>query len=104
MKNKHLFPVDVNLASREKLLRVPGLGVKTVERILETRIHRKLKMEDLGKLHVPMNRVKYFVTALDSNPSAKILDSARFDSLIFSPEPMQLDLFSVAKSVLSGEL
>ena len=44
-----MFPLDVNRADREALLRVPGLGTKAVTRILETRRYRRLRLEDVGR-------------------------------------------------------
>jgi putative DNA modification/repair radical SAM protein len=50
LKHRDLFPLDVNRASREALLRIPGLGVKAVDRILAARAHRRLRLDDLGRL------------------------------------------------------
>ena len=48
LRNRERFPVDVNRADRELLLRVPGLGVKSVNRILASRRQRTLRLDDLG--------------------------------------------------------
>lgn len=50
LKHRERFPVDVNRADREMLLRVPGLGTKAVKRILSTRRHRTLRLDDVAKL------------------------------------------------------
>ena len=71
------FPLDVNLAPRERLLRVPGLGAKTVERILSARRHRALRMEDLARLRVPLAKVRPFLLAADHRPVGHLLDSTR---------------------------
>lgn len=94
LRHRNFFPVDVNRAPRSKLLRVPGFGVKTVERILELRRLQKLRLEDIGKMHVPMHRSKYFITASNSNPHAHLLESDRVASLLATPESEQLSLFS----------
>ncbi|MCA0201311.1 MAG: putative DNA modification/repair radical SAM protein [Proteobacteria bacterium] len=64
------FPVDINVAPKERLLRVPGLGVRTVERILEIRRHRKLRMQDLAKLCRSLKTTRPFVICLDWRPGA----------------------------------
>jgi putative DNA modification/repair radical SAM protein len=63
------FPVDLNRAPRELLLRVPGLGVKSVDRLLAARRHRRLRAADLRRLHVPTQRVLPFVELADHRPA-----------------------------------
>lgn len=62
------FPVDLNRAPRELLLRVPGLGVKAVERVLAARRVRRLRADDLKRLHVPTRKVLPFVEVADHRP------------------------------------
>jgi predicted DNA-binding helix-hairpin-helix protein len=64
------FPVDLNRAPREMLLRVPGLGVKAVDRLLLARRGRRLRAEDLKRLHVPVGKVLPFVVLADHTPRA----------------------------------
>ena len=68
LRNREFFPVDVNAASKEALLRVPGLGARAVLRILRIRRYRRLDSSDLQKLHVPMNRARHFLIASDVRP------------------------------------
>jgi len=63
------FPVDLNRAPRELLLRVPGLGVKAVERLLLARRVRSVRAADLKRLHVPTHKVLPFVVLADHRPS-----------------------------------
>jgi putative DNA modification/repair radical SAM protein len=70
LRHREQFPVDVNRAEREVLLRVPGLGVRNVERLLELRQHKTLRYEDLVRLRVPMKRVAPFVITADHRPRA----------------------------------
>ncbi|AEG91099.1 putative DNA modification/repair radical SAM protein [Ramlibacter tataouinensis] len=63
------FPVDLNRAPRELLLRVPGLGVKAVDRLLLARRVRRLRAEDLKRLRVPTRKVLPFVTTADHRPA-----------------------------------
>ncbi len=62
------FPVDLNRAPRELLLRVPGLGVKAVDRLLLARRHRRVRSDDLKRLHVPVAKVLPFVEVADHRP------------------------------------
>ena len=75
LRNRDFFPIDVNLASREQLLRIPGFGVQNVERILKMRPYKKINLLDLGKLRIPLKRAKYFVITADHNPDVYLLDS-----------------------------
>ena len=59
------FPVDLNVAPREMLLRVPGLGVKAVDRLLLARRGRRVRAEDLKRLRVPTHKVLPFVIMAD---------------------------------------
>jgi len=89
LRNQWYFPINVNKAPREQLLRIPGVGARSVDRILQIRRHHKLKMEDLVKLRVSMNRAQYFVVTEDYNPSVKMLDNADLRQW-FQPQPQQL--------------
>ncbi|MDR1803315.1 MAG: putative DNA modification/repair radical SAM protein, partial [Treponema sp.] len=62
---RHLdfFPVEVNRASYDELLRVPGIGAKTGRRIIETRRSRSLSFDTLRRLGVILKRARYFITA-----------------------------------------
>ena len=69
LAHRERFPVDLNRAPREMLLRVPGLGVKAVERLLAARRVRRLRAADLSRLHVPLGRVLPFVLTEDHRPT-----------------------------------
>ncbi|MDR1730957.1 MAG: putative DNA modification/repair radical SAM protein [Synergistaceae bacterium] len=62
LRNMHFFPVDVNRADYERLLRVPGIGVKSARRIVVARRARRLRHEDLKRLGVVMKRAAHFLT------------------------------------------
>lgn len=85
------FPVDLNRAPREMLLRVPGLGVKAVTRILQARRVRDVRADDLLRLHVPLKKVWPFVLLPDHHPGAT-LDAASLATR-FLPTPVQAGLF-----------
>jgi putative DNA modification/repair radical SAM protein len=84
------FPVDVNKADRESLLRVPGFGVKTVDRIIEERRHRRLRLEDVGRLCKGLGKVRPFVVCEGWTPGAAT-DAADLRAQVAPPQ--QLSLF-----------
>lgn len=71
LRNLHLFPIDINKADKEFLARVPGLGMKSVYKILSGRRYRKLGWEHLKKMGVALNRSKYFITCSSRNFETK---------------------------------
>jgi putative DNA modification/repair radical SAM protein len=90
LKHREEFPVDINSCSREQLLRVPGLGVKSVDRILRSRGIRKIRLEDLQRLGLPLKRVLPFIKV----PGGRLrtdLDSTKLESAL-RPNPQQLSL------------
>ncbi|HXE12501.1 MAG TPA: putative DNA modification/repair radical SAM protein [Bryobacteraceae bacterium] len=104
LRTRHFFPVDVNTDSKERLLRVPGLGARTVERILHIRRFHRLTGEDLVKLRIPMQHAEPFVVAADLHP----LDLDRTDlerRLIRASKQMPLFAYQKepSRAALSGE-
>ena len=91
LAHRGLFPLDVNRASREELLRVPGFGVRTVNRILSTRRHRALRYEDLQRMGALLKKARPFITAVGWTPGA-LADTADLRAR-FAPPPQQLSLF-----------
>ena len=85
------FPVDVNRAPRELLLRVPGFGTRTVDRILAARRQRRLGWDDLVRIGAPMAKAQPFVTVPGWSPGA-LTDSADLRAR-YAPPPEQLSLF-----------
>jgi putative DNA modification/repair radical SAM protein len=86
------FPVDLNRAPRELLLRVPGLGVKAVDRLLLARRGRRVRSDDLQRLHVPTRKVLPFVILADHKPS-RPADVQRMVTQAATPAPQQALLF-----------
>jgi putative DNA modification/repair radical SAM protein len=103
LRNRHVFPVDLNKAPRELLLRVPGLGTKSVDRIVKVRRWRKLRTEDLPRLHVSVKKVLPFVTLADYNAASLAIDNSGLEQRFTQPG-VQLDLFTPEPSVLTGQL
>lgn len=93
LNSRAQFPVDVNTAPREMLLRVPGLGVKSVNRIVQVRRWRTLRLEDIGRLCRGIDKVRPFITALDWTPGG-LTDAADLRARLTPAEkPVQLSLF-----------
>ena len=103
LNHPELFPVEVNRAPYETLLRVPGIGVKSARRIITARRQGRLDYGALKKLGVVLKRAQYFITC-----SGKLADGLRItpDSALRAlvsdtmqkelPQPEQLSLFSPA--------
>ena len=62
LKNMHLFPVEINTAPLETLLRVPGIGAKSAYKITEARRYANLDFDNLAKMRVVLKRAKHFIT------------------------------------------
>lgn len=88
--NRKSFPVDVNVAERETLLRVPGFGTKTVASILSARRFRRVRLEDIGRFGVSLRKVKAFIVAEGWTPG-KLIDRPDLRAM-FAPQPEQLSL------------
>ena len=101
LRNREKFPVNINTASKEMLLRIPGVGVRSVNKILMARKFRKLEMEHLQKLGVAMNRAKYFVEFETHNVFSNMIDQKQLRQIIVNsmkskwqnPFSQQLSLF-----------
>jgi predicted DNA-binding helix-hairpin-helix protein len=92
LKFRSTFPVDVNRAPKELLLRVPGLGTKAVDRILSSRRWRKLRLDDIGRLTLSIAKVRPFIAAADWSPTL-LTDRADLRALV-APKRQQLELFA----------
>jgi putative DNA modification/repair radical SAM protein len=111
LSHRGQFPVDLNRAPREMLLRVPGLGVKAVNRIVQARRVRALRADDLLRLHVPLKKVMPFVIVADHRPGA-VLDAVNLAARLSTKTatPMQAGLFDepaaapvLPETVLQGQ-
>ncbi|MDP3590481.1 putative DNA modification/repair radical SAM protein [Phenylobacterium sp.] len=89
LKNRARFPVDLNKADREPMLRVPGLGVKSVDRMIEIRRYKRLTLEDVKRLTRGLDKVRPFIITDDWRPGS-LTDRADLRTHI---APQQLSLF-----------
>ncbi len=108
LRNMHAFPVDINRADYEMILRVPGIGVQSAQKIVLARRHRRLTFEHLKKLGVVMKRAKYFITTNELPVSFSDWEPKRLKQKLLSETnskfkkslDTQLKLFTDYKPVL----
>ena len=84
--------MDVNRAPREMLLRVPGLGVKAVDRIITSRRQRRLRLEDVARLTSSIAKLRPFLVASDWRP-LHLIDKVDLQRHL-APSPTQFELFT----------
>jgi putative DNA modification/repair radical SAM protein len=94
LRFRERFPVDVNRAPREMLLRVPGLGVRAVDAVIRARRQRRLRLDDVGRLTVSIARIRPFIVAADWSP-VLLTDRADLRALVAPQKSEQLELFAV---------
>ena len=92
LKFRESFPVDVNRAPREMLLRVPGLGVKAVDRIVASRRWRTLRLDDVARVTLSLTKIRPFIATIDWRPTL-LTDKADLRTLL-TPKTEQLELFA----------
>ena len=91
LRHREIFPLDVNRATREALLRVPGLGVKAVDRILASRRHRRLRLDDVARLTSCVTKIRPFLVTSDWRPVG-LADRIDLRQSL-APRPTQYELF-----------
>jgi putative DNA modification/repair radical SAM protein len=92
LNHREAFPVDINRAPREALLRVPRLGVRAVDAIVAARRHRTLRLADVARLTRGIARLRPFIVTPDWRPTG-LIDRADLSAML-RPPARQLDLFS----------
>ncbi|HYE04197.1 MAG TPA: putative DNA modification/repair radical SAM protein [Planctomycetota bacterium] len=94
LRHRGFFPVDVNTAPREALLRIPGCGVKSVDRIISIRRQHRLCLADLRALRVRVAKARPFLIASDHLPPTRELDALTLGTTSAQPRQLELDLFA----------
>ena len=102
LRHRAFFPVPLQTAPLEAILRVPGIGVKSAKRIVQGRRFRAITSAQLIKMGVAMNRARYFIALPEPNRYADLIDSPQLRGLLlqntqskFSPSHVvQGDLFA----------
>jgi len=91
--HRDAFPVDLNRADFEQILRVPGIGVVNARRLVAQRKVAAIRYRDLSKLRLPLDKLKYFVTTIDHSPKTAHLDSTNFSAFFTAQKSRQISLF-----------
>ena len=91
LRHPQFFPVDVNLVDYEILLRVPGIGLKSAQRIIASRRFARLRREDLTTLGVVMKRARYFVNCQGdlADPLPTAWNQVKPGLLATAPDPFR---------------
>ena len=92
LQHREQFPVDINRAAKSMLLRVPGLGLTSVARIIAARSVRAVRLHDLAGLRVSLKKILPFIVLPDHQPGAR-LDSAGLELSLKRGMSTQLGLF-----------
>lgn len=109
LRNMQNFPVEINTAPLEILLRVPGIGAKGAYKICEARKFGSLDFDNLAKMRIVLKRAKHFITCKGKFYGSESLAQVKTSLMIEGAREMQtqLSMFSdssTALSVLTGEL
>lgn len=109
IKNIASFPIEINKAPLELLIKVPGIGFKSAHKIISARKHGKIQYEDLAKMKVVLKRAKHFITVdgkFNGEQKPILIENSLCD--FFTEEQgTQLSLFSdfnTTKSILTGQI
>lgn len=109
LRNMHLFPVEVNTAPLEALLRVPGIGARGAYKICEARKFSSLDFDNLAKMRIVLKRAKHFITCNGKFSGSENVGQIRTSLMLEGARENaeQLSMFSspsAALSAITGEL
>lgn len=106
VRNFHLFPVEINKAPLEMLLRVPGIGSVSAYKIISARRYAPLDFEHLKKMRVVLKRARHFITCKGKFLGTDKSEATIKRALIGGGEAKQIDIFGndTALSVITGQL
>lgn len=96
LRNLEIFPLEINKADYELLLRVPGIGVKSARKIWSSRRFSKVTFDDLKKMGVALKRAKYFITVDGKHYGISSMDQEKIRNSIIGGNPQgarQLSMF-----------
>ncbi len=100
LRHPEFFPIDIQTADYEMLLRVPGIGVRSAQLIVSGRRFSKIRLEQLKKMGVVLKRAQYFIYHPDTPASLRRLYPEMVRPLLLpKPKPLQLDLFTPSETL-----
>lgn len=103
LNNLHLFPIEINKATQEELIRIPGIGLRGAQKIIRARRFKKLKFDDLKKLKISIKRAKYFITSHKEYQKEVPFYEENIREALITPTKIYMpNLFDI--SGISGEL
>ncbi len=105
LNNLKYFPIEINKASKEELIRVPGFGIRSAIKILKARRYQKLDFDDLKKLKISTKKAKYFITC--KGKYQKMIPMYKDEikrAYLLPSKPKELNLFDFDYSAITGEL
>lgn len=91
LSHRESFPVDLNRAPQRMIARVPGIGMRNAERLVELRRMRAIRYQDVARLRCAMDKVKPFIVVQDYKPPLAEPSSAQLRRAL-APPPEQLAL------------
>jgi len=105
LNNLHLFPIEINKASREELIRIPGIGLRSANKILNARRFKKLTFDTLKALKISIKNAKYFIICDGVYQKEVPMYSEKIKLALNPPKIIQSpNLFDVYYGVITGEL
>jgi putative DNA modification/repair radical SAM protein len=102
LRHRGIFPIDINIAVKEMLLRVPGLGERAAKRIIATRRHHAIRDEDLARIGMVVKRARPFIITADRHPGPLQLDRLDLKNQV-KPMDRQMMLFEASTGSATGE-
>lgn len=97
LRNPEQFPVDINRDDYERILRVPGIGVKSAQKIVSSRQHQRLRFDHLQAIGVVVKRARYFIQCPGVPPASGEQQPENIRTLILAQDvaknPPQMSLF-----------
>jgi putative DNA modification/repair radical SAM protein len=102
LNNLQYFPMEINKASKEELLRIPGIGMRSVIKILKARRYKKLDFDDLRQLKISIKKAQYFITCKGKYQKTIPMYKENIKQAYLLPTKIQPTLFDI--SGLTGEI
>lgn len=102
LQNLDFFPIDINRADKETLIRIPGIGIRSAHKILKARRFKRLGFDDLKALRISLKKAKYFIVAHRDYSREVPLYSEKIKKALLFKAPIQPLLFD--SSALTGEI
>ncbi|UFH54050.1 putative DNA modification/repair radical SAM protein [Spirosoma sp. KNUC1025] len=82
LRNLHVFPVDINAADYQLILRVPGIGIRSAQKIVAARRFGKIRIHQLKKIGISYNKAQHFIRCLDTPVQFNEPDAQRLKRII----------------------